>query len=192
MATMTAGQSEGPWSITTRVIVYSAIGAALYAVFNFVSFGIALPGTTDVSVRPHYGLLTFFGFAFGPVVGFLTGFVGNVVGDQLTGWGAFTSWWWSVANGLAGLVAGLFPIWMASRMASMGNKAVTAAVAGVVATVVGFLFIWIELIIQPEMGFNAILTTEYIPVVIGNSIAAAIVTPILVYAWEPLREQLGR
>lgn len=192
MTTMAMGQSEGTWSVTTRVIVYAAIGAALYALFNWLSFGIAVPWSNDVSVRPHYGLLTFFGFAFGPVVGFLTGFVGNVVGDQLTGWGAFTSWQWSIANGLAGMIAGLFPFWMASRMSSPGSKAVTAAVAGVVATVIGFLFIFVELVTQQELGFNAILTTEYIPTVIVNSIAAAIVTPILVLAWEPLKEQLGR
>lgn len=192
MATMTVDRQEGPWAITTRVIVYSAIGAALYALFNWISFGIAMPGTNDVSVRPHYGLLTFFGFAFGPVVGFLTGFVGNVVGDQLTGWGAFTSWPWSVANGIAGLLAGLFPVWMAGRMTSGGNRAIMAAVAGVVATVIGFLFIFVELVTQSELGFDSILTVEYIPVIIGNSIAAAIVTPILVYAWEPLRDQLGR
>jgi LytS/YehU family sensor histidine kinase len=110
----------------------------------------------------------------------------------LTGWGAFTSWPWSVANGMAGLVAGLFPFWMASRMTTTSGKAVTAAVAGVVATVVGFLFIFIELVTQSEMGFNAILVEEYIPTVIANSIAAAIVTPLLVLAWEPLSDQLGR
>jgi uncharacterized membrane protein len=136
------------------VIVYAAIGAALYALFNWISFAIAIPGANNVSVRPHYGLLTFFGFTFGPIVGFLTGFVGNVVGDQLTGWGAFTSWPWSVANGLAGLIAGLFPIWMASRMNSVGSKVATAAVAGVVATIIGFLFIFVELVTQSEMGFN--------------------------------------
>jgi energy-coupling factor transport system substrate-specific component len=190
--TAIAQAAPGPWSVTTRVIVYSAIGAALYALFNWIAFAIQIPGTENVSVRPHYGLLTFFGFAFGPVVGFLTGFVGNTVGDQLAYGSAFGSWWWSVANGLAGLVAGVFPFWMASRMTSTGNKAFWAAVAGVVGTIVGFLFIWIELIIQPELGFNTILTGEYIPVVIGNSIAAAIVTPILVLAWEPLSEQLGR
>jgi energy-coupling factor transport system substrate-specific component len=192
MTTMTMDQSDGTWSITTRVIVYAAIGAALYAVLNWLAFAIQIPGTQNVSVRPHYGILTFFGFAFGPVVGFLTGFIGNTVGDQLAYGSAFGSWWWSVANGLAGLVVGLFPVWMASRMTTTRSKAITAAVAGVVGTVIGFLFIWIELIIQPELGFNTILFEEYIPTVIGNSIAAAIVTPILVLAWEPMREQLGR
>jgi energy-coupling factor transport system substrate-specific component len=192
MTAITADRSEGTWSITTRVIVYSAIGAALYAVFNWISFGFIMPGTQDVSIRPHYGLLTFFGFAFGPVVGFLTGFVGNVVGDQLTGWGAFTSWHWSLANGTAGLLAGLLGVRVASGSTAIGNKAMLAAVVAVIATVIGFVLVFIGLIIQPELTFNTILTTEYIPVIIGNSIAAAVVTPILVLAWEPLREQLGR
>ncbi|MEK6192115.1 MAG: ECF transporter S component [Chloroflexota bacterium] len=193
MTAMAQPQSTpSPWSLTTRVIVYSAIGAALYAVFNWISFAIQIPGAESVSVRPHYGLLTFFGFAFGPIVGFLTGFVGNVVGDQLTGWGAFTSPHWSLANGLAGMIAGLFPIWMASRMTSVGSKALIAAVAGVVATVIGFLVIFLGLVLTPELDFNTILTTEYIPVVIANSIAAAIVTPILVLAWEPISAQMGR
>lgn len=192
MTATTMDQPDGTWSITTRTIVYAAIGAALYAVFNFISFGFILPGTQEVNVRPHYGLLTFFGFAFGPIVGFLTGLIGNIVGDFLTGWGAFTSWHWSLANGIAGLLAGLFGIYFAGRATSTGSRALWAAVAGVLATVVGFVVIFLGLVVTPEMSFNAILTTEYIPVVIANSIAAAIVTPILVFAWEPLREQLGR
>ena len=192
MTATTMDQPDNAWSITTRVIVYAAIGAALYAVFNFFSFGFVLPGTQEVNVRPHYGLLTFFGFAFGPVVGFLTGLIGNIVGDFLTGWGAFTSWHWSLANGVAGLLAGVMGVWAAGRATSTGSRALWAAVAGVIATVIGFIVIFLGLVVTPEMSFNAILTTEYIPVVVANSIAAAVVTPILVFAWEPLREQLGR
>lgn len=192
MTATTMEQGDGAWSITTRVIVYAAIGAALYAVFNFISFGFVLPGTQEVNIRPHYGLLTFFGFAFGPVVGFLTGFIGNVVGDQLTGWGAFTSWHWSLANGVAGLLAGVLGVSFASRITSTGSRATWAAVAGVIATVVGFLLVFLGLIVTPELDFNTILTTEYIPVIVANSIAAAVVTPILVLAWEPIKEQLGR
>ena len=192
MTTMTMDRTDGTWSITTRTIVYAAIGAALYAVFNWISFGLAIPGANEVSVRPHYGLLTFFGFVFGPVVGFLTGLIGNIVGDQLSGYGAFTSWHWSLANGVAGLLAGLFGVSFAGRAAATGQRALWAAVAGVLATVIGFIVIFLGLILTPELDFNTILTTEYIPVIVGNSIAAAIVTPILVLAWEPLREQLGR
>ena len=192
MTATTMDTQDGTWSITTRTIVYSAIGAALYAVFNLISFSFAIPGTQEVNVRPHYGLLTFFGFAFGPVVGFLTGLVGNIVGDFLSGYGAFTSWHWSLANGVAGLLAGLLGIWFAGRATSTGQRALWAAVAGVIATVIGFIVIFLGLWVTPEMDFNAILTTEYIPVIVANSIAAAIVTPILVFAWEPIRDQLGR
>ena len=192
MTATTMDRQEGTWDITTRTIVYAAIGAALYAVFNWISFGFVSPGTQEVSVRPHYGLLTFFGFAFGPVVGFLTGLVGNIVGDFLSGYGAFTSWHWSLANGVAGLVAGLLGVWTAGRATSTGSRALWAAIAGVVATVIGFIVIFLGLWVTPEMDFNTILTTEYFPVILSNSIAAAVVTPILVFAWEPLREQLGR
>ena len=192
MTSTTMESSDGTWSVTTRVIVYAAIGAALYAVFNYIAFGFVIPGTQEVNVRPHYGLLTFFGFAFGPVVGFLTGLIGNIVGDFLSGYGAFTSWHWSLANGVAGLIAGLIGVWAAGRATSTGQRALWAAIGGVVATVIGFIVIFLGLVVTPEMSFNAILTTEYFPVILSNSIAAAIVTPILVYAWEPLREQLGR
>jgi energy-coupling factor transport system substrate-specific component len=192
MTATTMERTDGTWSVTTRTIVYSAIGAALYAVFNWISFAFVLPGTQEVNIRPHYGLLTFFGFAFGPIVGFLTGFVGNVVGDQLTGWGAFTSWHWSLANGMAGLLSGVLAVWMAGRMSSTAGRALMSAVVAIIATVVGFLLVFLGLILQPELGFNTILTTEYIPTIVANSIAAAVVTPILVLAWEPLREQIGR
>jgi energy-coupling factor transport system substrate-specific component len=191
MTATTMDRDEGTWSITTRVIVYAAIGAALYAVANWTTFAIQIPGTENVSVRPQYALVTFFGYAFGPIVGFLTGFVGNVVGDQLTGWGAFTSWPWSLANGVAGLLAGLFASMYAHRRGTT-SIIVAAAVIAIVATVIGFLFIFIELVTQPELGFNTILSAEYIPTAFWNSVAAAIITPILVLAWEPLREQVGR
>lgn len=192
MTATTMDQQDGAWSITTRVIVYAAIGAALYAVLNVISFAFVLPGTTAVNVRPHYGLLTFFGYAFGPVVGFLTGLVGNIVGDHFTGWGAFTSWHWSLANGAAGLLAGLFGLSFAARATSIGQRALWGAVAGVLATIIGFVVVFLGVIVTPEMSFNTILTTEYLPVILANSIAAAVVTPILVFAWEPVREQLGR
>jgi energy-coupling factor transport system substrate-specific component len=185
-------RDEGLWEITTRRVVYAAIGAALYAVGNWLAFAIQIPGAEAVSVRPHYRILIFFGFAFGPFVGFFVGLVGNMIGDQLTGWGAFTSWWWSVANGLAGLFAGLGAVLMAGMMSSLGGRAVAAAVVGVVATILGFAFIFIEFIIQPELGAETIIFRSYVPVVIANSIAAAIVTPILVLAWEPVRERIGR
>ncbi len=97
---------EAPiWQVDTRVVVYSAIGAALYGVFSWVTNVLALPSVSNVSLRPAIVIPVFFGFAFGPVVGFFTGFVGNVLGDALTGWGVYPVW--DVGNGLIGLICGL-------------------------------------------------------------------------------------
>jgi uncharacterized membrane protein len=73
------------WEVTSRTIVYAAIGAALYGVLSLFSF--LLPGTTNVSIRPAFALVPFFGYAFGPIVGLFVGFVGNCIGDQLAGYG---------------------------------------------------------------------------------------------------------
>ncbi|TMB54009.1 MAG: hypothetical protein E6J47_08640, partial [Chloroflexi bacterium] len=117
MTTMTAEPTESMWEVNARTIVYAAIGAALYAVAAQFSF--ILPGTASVSARPGFALVTFFGFAFGPIVGLFVGLVGNAIADQISGWGLLTSWNWSVANGLVGLLTGLFAMSMA-RM--FGNR----------------------------------------------------------------------
>ena len=189
--TAVAEPAPSPWSVTTRTVVYAAIGAALYAAAGYFSFFAQIPGTEGVYLRPAYGILTFFGFAFGPIVGFFTGLVGNGVADLLTGNG-FASWHWSLANGLAGLVTGLCAVAFARGMVSTGIRAALSVVAALIGTAVGFLFIWIELIIQPELGAQTILWSEYIPAVVSNCLFAAILTPILVLAWQPFSERLGR
>ena len=100
------------WEVTSRVVVYAAIGAVLYGLLLVIQ--LPLPGTKDVSLRPAFGLVPFFGYAFGPIVGFFTGTVGNAIGDQISGWGALTSWNWSLANGFVGLIAGLAPLYLAA------------------------------------------------------------------------------
>ncbi|HET6380099.1 MAG TPA: ECF transporter S component [candidate division Zixibacteria bacterium] len=180
------------WRPSGDVVVIGLIGAILYAIFNWVSFDVLIPGTDDVSVRPHYGLLTFFGFACGPMVGLITGLLGNLAGDALGGFNPFASWWWSVANGLAGMFAGVIGAALVRPGLSRNGLLVAAAVAAVLATILGFAFIWIELVVQPlEMSAGEILATEYVPVVVGNSLAAAVMTPILVLAWRPLHETLA-
>ena len=37
-----------------------------------------------------------------------------------------------------------------------------------------------------------IFSTRYVPVVIADIIGTIILVPILVYAWEPVKDQLGR
>ena len=136
--------------------------------------------------------MSFFGYAFGPIVGFFTGTVGNAIGDQISGWGALTSWNWSLANGFVGLIAGLAPLYLARLMnGTLPQKALGGAIAGVVATIVGFIFIWTDMVLS-GYDFNTVLTTEYLPVITTNLISTAIVVPILVFIWEPIKERMGR
>jgi uncharacterized membrane protein len=93
------------WRVGTREVVYMALGAALYGALSWIFNTIPVPSVSLVSLRPTIVIPIFFGFAFGPVVGFFTGFVGNILGDALTGWGVFPVW--DVANGLIGLIPGL-------------------------------------------------------------------------------------
>jgi uncharacterized membrane protein len=186
-ATMPSDNRSAMWEVTTRVIVYAAIGAALYGVAAVFSF--LIPGTANVSVRPAFALVTFFGFAFGPIVGFFTGFVGNAIADQISGWGLLTSWNWSLANGLAGLLAGVFGVTLAR---SIPNRLVLAAVAAALAVVIGFLFVFTDIFLGTADDLGVAFTANYFPVVVANLIAGVILTPILVAAWEPIRESLGR
>lgn len=189
MSTATMTKSS-MWSVDSRVIVYAAIGAALYGVLGLFSF--LLPGTTNVTIRPAFALVAFFGYGFGPIVGLFVGFVGNAIIDQISGYGFLTYWNWSLANGLAGLVAGLAPMYVGAMMTGpISRRALGGAIAGVVGTVVGFLFVFSDMFVG-GMDFNAVLTTAYIPVVISDVIAVAILVPVLVYAWEPLKEMMGR
>jgi energy-coupling factor transport system substrate-specific component len=188
MSTMAVTRSN-LWEVTSRTIVYAAIGAALYGILLVAQ--LPIPGST-VSVRPAFAIVPFFGYAFGPIVGLFTGLVGNALGDQISGWGALTSWNWSLANGLVGFIAGLAPLYLASWVnGDLRQRAIGGAVAGSIAVVVGFLFIFTDAILQ-GLDVGTILSTLYIPVIVGDLIGTIILVPVLVYAWEPIKAQLGR
>ncbi len=95
------------WEVGTREVVWMAIGAALYAVFSWLFNGtvFVVPSLSQVALRPAIAIPMFFGYAFGPVVGFFSGAVGNMVGDALTGFGLSPQW--SIGNGLVGFIAGM-------------------------------------------------------------------------------------
>lgn len=112
------------WEVGTREVVYMAIGAALFGVLTWWANAAALPSVSLVSLRPTVCLPIFFGFVFGPVVGFFTGAVGNIIGDFLTGWGVYPAW--DLANGFMGFIPGLILLFANKKR---GLNALTIAVA---------------------------------------------------------------
>jgi uncharacterized membrane protein len=126
------------WEIGTRQVVWMAIGAALYAVFSWLFNGsvFVVPSLSQVALRPAIAIPMFFGYAFGPVVGFFTGAVGNMFGDALTGFGLSPQW--SIANGLIGFIAGL-PILFADKKKSLNTVLIVGGVLAVLAALLYFI-----------------------------------------------------
>jgi hypothetical protein len=127
-------RSSGAWDVGTREVVYMAIGAALYAVFSYLFNGtvFAVPSVSQVALRPAIAIPMFFGYAFGPTVGFFSGAVGNMFGDALTGFGLSPQW--SVGNGLVGMIAGMVLLF-ADKKKSMNVVFIVSVVLAAIGTV---------------------------------------------------------
>ena len=128
-------KDSGAWDVGTREVVYMAIGAALYAIFSYLFNGtvFVVPSVSQVSLRPAIAIPMFFGYAFGPPVGFFAGAVGNMFGDALTGFGLSPQW--SIGNGLIGLIAG-----MAALFADKKKSLNVALIVSVVLAAIGTVF----------------------------------------------------
>ena len=126
------------WDVGTRQVVYMAIGAALYAIFSYLFNGsvFIVPSVSQVALRPAIAIPMFFGFAFGPTVGFFTGAVGNMFGDALTGFGLSPQW--SVGNGLVGMIAGMVFLFK-DKKRSMDTVLIIGAILALITTLVFFL-----------------------------------------------------
>ncbi|GAA3796622.1 hypothetical protein GCM10022226_14930 [Sphaerisporangium flaviroseum] len=174
-------------AISSRTVVFGAVGAALYAVLGLFSF--LIPGTQAVAVRPAFALVPFFGKRFGVIAGFFTGLVGNMIIDLLTGSG-LTYWNWSIANGLVGAIAGLIFAYM-PPIANEAVRLIVTALGALLATALGLLFVITDIWVQ-GIDFNTFLTLNYGPALLSNAIAVVILTPALDALWEPLSKRTGR
>jgi uncharacterized membrane protein len=126
------------WEIGTRQVVWMAIGAALYAVFSWLFNGTVfiVPSVSQVALRPAIAIPMFFGYAFGPIVGFFTGAVGNMFGDALTGFGLYPQW--SIANGLIGFIAGM-PLLFMDKKKSLDSVLIAGGVLTALGIIIYFL-----------------------------------------------------
>jgi len=126
------------WIVGTREVVYMAIGAALYAIFSYLFNGtvFVVPSVSQVALRPAIVIPMFFGYTFGPVVGFFTGAVGNMFGDALTGFGLSPQW--AIGNGLVGFIPGLAMLFP-DKKKSMDTVLIISTVLAALATLIYLL-----------------------------------------------------
>src|SRR3990172_7347280 len=166
------------WEVGRREGGYMASGAALYAVFSYLFNGtvFVVPSVSQVALRPAISIPMFFGFAFGPVVGFFTGAVGNMVGDALTGFGLYPQW--SVGNGLIGLIAGI-PMLFADKKKSLDTVLIVGAILAAIGTLFFFLFRQVPntLFYDPA---NNIFGDQPASLLVGLSIVVGVVLVLIV------------
>ncbi|WP_248964434.1 ECF transporter S component [Sphaerisporangium perillae] len=187
MSTDATTPREPVLSLSSRTVVFGAVGAALYGVLGLFSF--LIPGTQAVTVRPAFALVPFFGKRFGVVAGFFVGLVGNAIIDLISGYG-LTYWNWSVANGLVGAVAALIFLYL-PPIASEAVRLVVTALGALLATAIGLLFVVTDLWVQ-SIDLKTVFTLNYLPALLADGIAVVILTPALDAIWEPLSKRTGR
>lgn len=176
------------WSVGVRHVVFMALGAALYAGASYATNSLALPGASNVSLRPGIVLPLFFGVAFGPWVGLFTGVVGNSLNDIFS-YGIY--WNWEIGIGLIGFVAGL-TLYLTRGRYTTTMRIVVAEVAGVIALVVGLGFASLTDIWVSHLSFVTAMTTEFIPAFVPDMIFGLILLPILLLAYTVALGRTGR
>jgi len=185
-STTEPGRSSQAREISTRDVVYMAIGAALYGVLGWISAVFRIPGPFNTSIRPAIVIPMFFGGVFGRRVGFFTGFVGNAIIDLLSGYGF--SWNWSLGNGLMGWIAGNAVARCRTERIPELREVMAWSTGGML---LAFLFssvtdIWVYQT-QPSL-----VPLQYAQVIIPNMISGVILLPVLYAAYGQIVDRSGR
>ncbi|RLI31297.1 hypothetical protein DRO48_01155 [Candidatus Bathyarchaeota archaeon] len=165
--------------LSTLDVVLMGLGAAMYAVFAAVTYFIPIAG---MSLRPAIAIVTFFGAAFGPHVGFVAGAIGNLLCDFT--WGEF--WWeWDVGVGIIGLISGLW--WLKNK----GNyeKGIDYAMAAILSVIGSFVGCFFAGFVDVAMGvpFEVAIYAWAFPGAASDAIFGLILTPALLKAYQAFK-----
>lgn len=181
-------EKKSLWAFGNREVVYSGIGAALYGVLSWATNLLQIPGAANVSVRPAVAIPMFFGIAYGPWVGFITGFLGTIIGDLLSGYGFWP--WWAIGSGLMGFFTGL----VANQMTDYksGKDILKAEAMVIVGVVVGMGLASLSEMWVSGVDLNTAIVFNFVPAAITNLIWGLILTPILMVAYSAVISRSGR
>jgi energy-coupling factor transport system substrate-specific component len=181
-------EKKSLWKFGTREVVYAAIGAALYAVLAVATNFLQIPSAGNVSFRPAVAIPMFFGIAFGPLVGFISGFLGNIISDMISGYGFW--FWWDLGNGIMGLIPGL----MAFSFTSFKAQAtlIKAEIYVIVGVLVGMGVASLSEMWVSGADMNTVIVGNWVPAITGNLVNGLILVPILMIAYDAVVSRSGR
>ena len=186
--THTTGKKKNIWAFGTKQVVYAAIGAALYAVVTWAFNIWQIPGAGNVGIRPAVVIPMFFGIAFGPIVGFVTGFVGNILADMLSGYGFWV--WWDLGNGLMGLIPGIFSamVYKYNEQKSIIQGEVSVLLGSALGMgVASFSEMWVS-----GADINTVIFANFLPAFLTNIVWGLILLPVLMIAYAAIVQRSGR
>lgn len=176
------------YAFGTREVVFAALGAALYGVLSFATNVLALPAAGNLAFRPAVCIPMFFGVAFGPWVGFISGFLGNIIGDALSGWGFWL--WWDLGNGLMGLIPGFAASMITNYRAT--RSFVIADLFSVLGVVVGMGLASLSEIFVSGVNLSTAIVGYFVPAALTNIVNGVILVPILMVAYAAIAARTGR
>ena len=172
----------------TREVVFAAIGAALYGVLSWATNILQIPGAGNVSVRPAVVIPMFFGVVFGPIVGFISGGLGNIIGDLLSG-GQFWPWW-DLGNAIQGMLPGL--IFLTIVNYKDVKYILRAEIMVVIGIILGMGIASISDRWVSGYDWATVWTGDFIPSFITNILWGLVLTPILMVAYSAVQARSGR
>jgi hypothetical protein len=160
------------WDVTAQQVAFMGIGSLIYGVFAWLFNGatFAIPAVSQVSLRPAIIFPIFFGYIFGPVVGFTTGAAGNIIGDLFVG---TVSPHWSLANGLIGLIAGAAKIF-ADRKQAVDVGTILTGAGGLIAVVFYLIYPTTMIALPPDYKAAPITWLMGYSVLIGCALTIAV------------------
>ena len=169
--------SESKAMTGVKLVVVTAIGAALYG------FGglIGIPVFANTTLKPAMAILALFAGIYGPVVGFISGFLGHLLTDAFSGWGVWVSW--AFGSGLVGAMIGTFPYITKKRIqkGEFGGKDVgILVVLSFAANFIGYLISAIIDYFAYGEPFDKVITQQLITAV-SNTVMIAIIGSALMY-----------
>ncbi len=186
------------WRLGRRELRAMVIGVALYGILSWLTNVFHLQAA-DLQIRPSVAVPIVFGFIFGPVVGFVTGAVGNLTTDLMSGLLPYPPvqpigfalvdflrsylFNWQIGNGIMGLIPGLAAL-SYRRYYTLKDqlRALPFAVLGIVVGIglAAFTHPWVDLSVDLSTAYSS----YFVPVVRVNLINALVLVPILLFNYE--------
>ena len=176
------------FKVTTRTIVATGLGAAIFALlFMYVKVPSPVPET---SFQTAYGVAAFFATLFGPIAGALIAFIGHAISDFVQ-YGS--PWWsWVIASGVAGFIYGLaFKRSKIEEGEFKWKDILTYNVIQIIGNVIAWLIVApvLDILIYAEPV--ELVFTQGAIAALMNSISAGVIGTLLLIAYAATRTKKG-